>query len=61
MRNNQHSPVMLRIIFAGVLVLAVAGSGCITKRTVSQGGRKVEEKYVVKRPVKNFIRNVEFE
>ena len=52
---------MLRIMFAGVLVVAFAGSGCVTKRTVSHGGRTVEEKYVVKRPVKRFINNVEFE
>ena len=56
-----HSHVMPRIIFAGVLVLTVVGSGCVTKRTVSHSGRTVEEKYVVKRPVKRFLNNVEFE
>ena len=57
----QHSSVMPKTIFAGVLVMTVVGSGCITKRTVSHGGRTVEEKYVVKRPVKRFLNNVEFE
>lgn len=47
--------------FAGVVVVSLLGSGCVTKRTVSTGGRTVEEKYVVKRPVKRFIKNVEFE
>jgi hypothetical protein len=45
----------------GLLVLTLGISGCVTKRTVTERGHTVEEKYVVKRPVKKFINNVEFE
>ena len=47
------------VVAAGVASLLL--SGCVTKRTVTQGGRTVEEKYVVKRPIKNAIKKVEFE
>lgn len=36
-------------------------TGCVTKQTTTQNGAFVEEKYVIKRPVKNFIQNVEVE
>ncbi|MDF1712138.1 MAG: hypothetical protein P1U90_07850 [Akkermansiaceae bacterium] len=45
---------------AGILAVSLLGSGCVTKRTTTSGGH-VEKKYVVKRPVKNFIKNVEFD
>lgn len=48
-------------LFPGLLFLTLGSSGCVTKRTVTERGHTVEEKYVVKRPVKKFINNVEFE
>ncbi len=42
---------ILLLVF-GVAVLA---SGCVTRRTVSEGGRTVEEKYVIKRPIKEAL------
>lgn len=50
-----------RLLAPGLILVALATSGCVTKRTVTKGGQTVEEKYVVKRPVKKFINNVEFE
>ena len=32
-------------------------SGCLTKRTVTEGGRTVSQKYVIKRPVKEAVQN----
>lgn len=38
-----------------MLGAAVLASGCVTRRTVSQGGRTVEQKYVIKRPIKEAL------
>ena len=43
------------------LLLVFSLSGCVTKRTVTENGRTVDQKIVVKRPIKNAIENVEFE
>ncbi|WP_367870874.1 hypothetical protein [Luteolibacter sp. Populi] len=40
-------------ILTGILPL----SGCITERTVTQGGQKVEQGLVVKRPLKEALEN----
>ena len=59
---NHHRKASSALLLLPALVLvALATTGCVTKRTVTKGGQPVEEKYVVKRPVKNFINNVEFE
>ena len=46
-----------------ILVLIIlAFSGCIYKQTkYDSKGYVIEEKYVVERPVKDFIENVKFE
>ena len=36
-------------------------TGCVTKRVTTSNGAVVEEKYVVKRPIKKFVQTVEFE
>lgn len=38
-------------------VLALTLSGCLTQRTVKEGGQTVSQKYVVKRPIKDAIEN----
>ncbi len=46
-----------------LLLLALAAFGltsCLTQRTVREGGH-VEKKYVIKRPLKNVLENVEVE
>jgi len=48
------------LIFASLLSYLIL-TGCITKQTTTSNGAFVEEKYVIKRPVKNFIKNVEVE
>jgi len=35
--------------------------GCITKRTVTEGGRTVDQSYVIKRPITNAIKKMEIE
>jgi len=48
----------LRIILSlALLSMIAATSGCVTKRTVTQGGQTVESGYVVKRPIKEAIQN----
>lgn len=43
------------------LVSFTALTGCVVKQTTTRDGAFVEEKYVIKRPVKNFVENVEVE
>jgi len=51
---------MKKLIFCMLAALSVCG--CVTKRTVyDQNGVITDEKYIIKRPVKNFIQNVEVE
>ena len=41
---------------------SIAFTSCVTKRTTTNAnGSVVDEGYVVKRPVKKFIKTVEFE
>ena len=49
---------------AALLILAASGflmAGCVTKRTVKEGGRTVDEEYIIKRPVKNILENTRVE
>ena len=42
--------------------LALVCSSCVIKQTrTDSDGSVVDEKYIVKRPLKKFIKNVEFE
>lgn len=36
-------------------------TGCIMKQTTTSNGAITDQKYIIKRPVKNFIDNVEVE
>lgn len=42
-------------------LFALLSSSCITKQTTTSDGAVVDEKYIVKRPLKKFIQTVEFE
>ena len=44
-----------------ITILTLSFQGCVVKRTTESGGRVTEEKYIVKRPVKNLIQNTEVE
>lgn len=46
---------ILRCLLAAVVVLSL--TGCLTHRTVTQGGRTVKDDYVFKRPLKDAFRN----
>ncbi len=55
---------MFKKFFQGLLpsvLFVLILSGCVTRRTVTKNGRVIEKKNVIKRPVKNFIENTEFE
>ena len=45
----------LKSLFA--LTFALPLSGCLTQRTVSEGGHTVSQEYVIKRPLKEAVRN----
>ena len=51
----RYAPCLL----IGILTFPL--QGCVVKRTTESGGRVTEEKYIVKRPVKNLIQNTEIE
>lgn len=50
---------MFRIVLKSLMaaVVAVSMSGCLTQRTVTEGGRKVSQEYVIKRPLKEAVQN----
>ena len=51
---------MKSIIFAVLIALFL--SGCLMKRTtINSQGVVTDEKYIIKRPVKEAIKNIEFE
>lgn len=50
-----NAKLILKCALPAILMLAT--SGCLTRRTVSQGGNTVESKYVFKRPLKEAIQN----
>lgn len=53
----QGMRVRALIQWLSVLLLIPALTGCLTHRTVSQAGQVKEQKYVIKRPVKEIIQN----
>jgi len=55
--------IIKQSIFFALLLSMVSLTGCITKQTTTSAsnGAVIDEKYVIKRPVKNFIQTVEFE
>ncbi|MFT5904585.1 MAG: hypothetical protein ACI9E1_000170 [Cryomorphaceae bacterium] len=50
-----------KLTLLGLLLATASLTGCVTKRTTTSNGAVTDEKYVVKRPIKKFINNVEFE
>ncbi|MGB6223425.1 hypothetical protein [Haloferula sp.] len=42
---------------SALVLLLLSLSGCLTRRTVTQGGQTVESGYVVTRPIKEAIQN----
>ena len=52
------------MLLLGLVSLCQLTIGCVMKREVTTykaGQPRVEKKYVVKRPIKNFFQNAEFE
>jgi hypothetical protein len=47
--------IAMKYLLAAVLVFPF--SGCLTKRTVTEGGHTVSEDYVIKRPLKDAVEN----
>lgn len=39
------------------LIISQFLSGCLTQRTVTEGGQTVSQQYVIKRPIKDAIEN----
>ena len=52
-----HPPMKTFITAASAILLILLTSGCLTQRTVSQGGHTVSQEYVIKRPLKEAINN----
>ena len=51
---------MKSVIF--VMLVALCMSGCLMKQTTTNSqGIVVDEKYIIKRPLKNIIKNLEVE
>ena len=50
---------MKYIIIAALIGLVT--SGCVVKQTTTDPKGNTDEKYIIKRPVKKFIENVEME
>jgi starvation-inducible outer membrane lipoprotein len=50
---------MIRAALKSLLAVTFAFtlSGCLTQRTVSEGGHTVSQEYVIKRPLKEAVRN----
>ena len=44
-----------------LIICAVSCSGCLMKRTTTDWKGQTQEKYVIKRPVKKIITNLEVE
>jgi len=47
--------IALKCLLASALVLPL--TGCLTQRTVSEGGHTVSQEYVIKRPLKEALQN----
>jgi hypothetical protein len=53
---------LARLFIMASALIALSLSGCVMKQTTRDSqGRITDEKYIIKRPVKNFIQNVEVE
>ncbi|MFK7852050.1 MAG: hypothetical protein AB8D78_13830 [Akkermansiaceae bacterium] len=48
-------------LFVIAVVIGMVLPSCVTRRTVTQNGRTIEKKTVIKRPVKNLINSIEVE
>lgn len=53
--------LLKKSVFMVLLVSIGTLTSCITKQTTTANGAVVDEKYVVKRPIKKFVETVEFE
>ncbi|WP_411827842.1 hypothetical protein [Luteolibacter sp. AS25] len=49
------------LLSAIAMAVAFSSSSCLTKRTTTDQHGEVDETYIVKRPIKNVINNIEFE
>ena len=47
--------LILKCLLAAVLAAPL--TGCLTQRTVTEGGTTVKQGYVIKRPLKEAIKN----
>lgn len=47
--------LILKYICAAAFFLPLCG--CLTQRTVSEGGHKVSQEYIIKRPLKEAVQN----
>jgi hypothetical protein len=45
------------IITTCAVFLALLTSGCLTRRTVSEGGHTISQEYVIERPLKEALEN----
>lgn len=45
------------ITAASAILLAISSSGCLTQRTVSEGGHTVSQEIVITRPLKDAMEN----
>jgi hypothetical protein len=57
--GKRHADAMIRIVLKCMfsLIFVLSLSGCLTQRTVSEGGHTVSQKYVTKRPIKEAVQN----
>lgn len=49
------SEFVMKCLLAALLALPL--TGCLTQRTVTEGGHTVKQEYVIKRPLKEAIQN----
>ena len=47
--------LVMKTLLAALLVLPL--TGCLTQRTVTEGGHTVKQEYVIKRPLKEAVQN----
>jgi hypothetical protein len=50
-----RSGFILKCLLVATLTLPV--TGCLTRRTVTQGGQTVSQEFVIRRPLKEAIQN----
>jgi hypothetical protein len=57
--GKRHDKPMIRATLNCLLAVtfALPLSGCLTQRTVSEGGHTVSQEYVIKRPLKEAVHN----